>query len=158
VTSYYVEIEMPGLRWSGGAPEPFLIGGEHRTMFAFIPPDDDFTQSEIGEETYRVAEFTRCVSVRFGFPNDEVRGPFLTRGLALYGVNEAVGSPWLEEMRAVERQHLRSAARPFPGARHWVLTFHDSTLEALADGIEVHGDFIGRCGAIAAMTTLAELT
>ncbi len=40
---------------------------------------------------------------------------------------------------------------PFASTKHWVLTFHDSTLEALADGIMVHGDFRSRTAAIAAM-------
>jgi hypothetical protein len=104
-----------------------------------------------------VAELLRCVCVRFGFPNDEVRGPLLAHGLALYGVNEVIASPWLDEMRAIERQHPQASPEPFPGARHYVHTFHDSTLEALADDVAVRGDFVGRFGAVAAMTQIAGL-
>src|SRR4051812_46025973 len=135
MTDRYIEVEVPGLRWSAGAPDPFVVSSEHRTLFAFIPSEDEVTESPGSQETYRVAEFVGCVSVRFGFPNDEAAGPLMERGLAIYSVNEVPASAWLEQMRGVERQHPRALPTPFASARHWVLSFHDSTLEALADDI-----------------------
>ena len=82
-----------------------LVSSELGTLFAFIPPDDEVRQHTELMETYRVAEFVGCVSVRFGFPNDEAQGPWVDRGLTFYGVNEALESGWLEQMRTLDRQH-----------------------------------------------------
>jgi hypothetical protein len=131
-----VEIEVAGLRWSAGAPAPVVVASESRTLFAFDAWEDDGGGR-------RVAEFVGCVSVRFGFPNDEaLHGhPLYDRGLNLYKVHEVVNSHWLEELRAIERHHDMSPAVPFEDARHYVLTFHDSTLEAIAYEIRVLGSY-----------------
>ena len=152
----FAEVKIPGLTWSAGAPDPFLVSSEQRTLFAFIPPELEISEPSASGETYRVAEFVRCVSVRFGFPNDEALSPWFERGIAFYAVNEAAGSEWLEEVRAIERQHPKSGLEPFATTRHWVLTFHDSTLEALADGVLLHGDFNGRQAAVEAMVRLCD--
>jgi hypothetical protein len=107
----------------------------------------------------RVAEFVECTSVRFGFPNDEALGghPLYRNGLTFYAVHEVLESKWLEELRGTESRHPASARTPFPNARHRVLTFHDTILEAIAAGIEVRGEYPDRTGAAAAMIGLASL-
>lgn len=80
--------------------------------------------------------FCWCVR-RSGFPNDEaLEGhPLWALGLKFYRLHEVRTSEWLEEMRTIERKHPAAADVPFPAARHFLLTFHDSMLEALASGV-----------------------
>jgi hypothetical protein len=41
MTARAVQVDVPGLEWSAGAPGPFLISTEHRSLFGFYPPDDE---------------------------------------------------------------------------------------------------------------------
>ena len=85
----------------------------------------------------QVAEFSGCIAVRFGFPNDEALGghALWKHGLDFYAAHEVTGSLWLEQLRAIERHHPQAPTKPFPTARHFLLTFKESTLEAVAEGI-----------------------
>jgi hypothetical protein len=155
MSEHAVSIDLPGLEWSAGAPEPFLVSTEHRSLFAFYPPDTTAADRDL----VRVAEFVACTSVRFGFPNDEVLGGhrLYGRGLTFYAAHEVRESTWLEEFRTIERTHPRTPTTPFADSRHWILTFHDTTLEAIAVGIELRGDFPDRATAVAAMVAQLSL-
>jgi hypothetical protein len=122
-------VERRDLVWTADVPVPVLVSSEGRTLFAFQHVD--------GEA--RVAELVRCVGVRFGFPNDEVQHghPLWEAGLTFYSLHELTGSSWLAELRRIEPAHVSAPSDPFPTARHFVLTFHDSTLEAIADDVRV---------------------
>ena len=76
--------------------------------------------------------------VKFGYPNDEALPghPLYPKGLTFYGIFEVRDSSW---SRALAEQNLVSFPNPSPSAtsgRHFVVTFHDSTLECIAEGIE----------------------
>jgi hypothetical protein len=134
-----VKIEVADLAWAAGAPAPELVATEERTLFSF-----DVAESLVTGSNYRrVAEFVGCTSVRFGFPNDEAQGghPLYGKGLEFYSAHEVVESHWLSELRAIERHHPYASDTPFLDAHHYVLTFHDSTLEAVARDIRVLGSF-----------------
>lgn len=124
-----VVLDLPDLRWSGAAPVPVLVASEHRALFAFEHTDG----------LARIAEFVGCVAVRFGFPNDEAQPghPLWNAGLSFYAAHEVSDSPWLSELRAIESAHPLAAALPFPVARHFILTFHDSIIEAVAHDVVV---------------------
>ena len=134
-----IPVQVPGIRWSAGAPEPLLVASERRTLFAFYRSDDEVEQ---GDEV-QAAEFVGCTSVRFGFPNDEaLQGhPLWGHGLALYSVHEVEESSWVAALRTNESAHPAAPKRPFADAKHFVLTFHDSTLEAVARSIVALGTF-----------------
>lgn len=140
-------IEVEGLVWTAGAPRPVVVASEDRTLFAFAG-------TEAADAACIVAEFESCLSVRFGFPNDEVMNghPLWGRGLAFYAAHEVVNSPWLAEMRAVETAHPMAAKQPFAEHRHFLLTYHDSTLEALAHEVVVHRAHASTDDAVAWMT------
>ena len=89
---------------------------------------------QVGEDEDITAEFVGCTSITAGFPNDEVlHGHRLWgKGLTFYAVHEVLNSSWLAELRAIEAVHPMSRPLPFDNARHFVLTFHDSTVEAIA--------------------------
>ena len=46
---------------------------------------------------------------------------------------------------------------PFETSKHWMLTFHDTTLEAIATGIAVHRDYPDRPSAMHAIAELLSL-
>ena len=83
-----------------------------------------------------VVEFTRCLLTRFGYPNDEARWGISSYAHVSYGIYEVERSSWIEEVVRLNR--LR-----FPGTRddyvkkHYLFTFHDSTLQCLADGMKL---------------------
>jgi hypothetical protein len=147
-----IRVEIPGLRWSPGAPEPIVLASERRTLFSFYRSDRDVTD----DNEVQVGEFINCTAVSFGFPNDEaLPGHRLWgRGLEYYALHEVLDSAWLEAIRSVERVHPRAAAIPFPETRHYVLTFHDTTLEALARQVQPMSTYATMPEAISAMVSI----
>jgi hypothetical protein len=137
-------IDVPGLDWDGGAPLPTLVATDYRTLFACYRP------TEMDEVV--VAEFERCSSVRFGLPNDEViHGHACGMDLMHYAVHVIRDSPWLHELRTIESVHPRAAHHSIATASHFFVTFHDSSLEAIAHGISVVGSFGSMMDAVAEM-------
>lgn len=65
-----------------------------------------------------------------------------------------VNSAWLAELRAIEAVHDHAPEVPFENARHLVLTFHDSTLEAIATGARFAGSYLSRAAAFQEMARL----
>lgn len=128
-----VVVEIPGLVWTAGAPMPVVIATEHRALVAFYVPDWDVTD---GLEV-QTAEFVFCDSIMFGFPNDEaLHGHRLYgHGLGFYGLHVVEDSTWIAELKRIERVHDRAPAEPFAGAKHYILAFHDTTLEAVAEDL-----------------------
>jgi hypothetical protein len=106
-----------------------------------------------------VAEFLDCTSVRFGIPNDEaLPGHPLTRhGLSLYAAHEVIDSEWLNQLRTIEQRHPQPLGIPLQTSKHWMLTFHNTTLEAIATGIAVHRDYADRPSAMHAIVELLSL-
>jgi hypothetical protein len=83
-------------------------------------------------------------------------------GLGYYRLHEVDNSAWLDELRAIETVHYRPPVMPFENARHFVLTFHvltfhDSTVEAIAREVRLIGSFGTRAEAARRMTVLAGL-
>jgi hypothetical protein len=64
-------LDVPGLRWDGGAPMPMLIATEYVTMFAReLPEPNDYLQ--LPDDSVVVAAFEHCTSIRFGLPNEDM--------------------------------------------------------------------------------------
>ena len=72
----------------------------------------------------------------FKISNSLAGHPLFEKGLGSFGVFEVLASTWVAQLDA---QH--KAARPdgpaLPPQRHFVFTFHDSTLECVADDLVV---------------------
>ncbi len=81
-----------------------------------------------------VVEFKRTTSVKVGSPNDEVlRGhPLWGSGLEFYSAHEVKNSPWITELMEVDRAREHFEESLWTGRRHFMLTFHDETLECVA--------------------------
>jgi hypothetical protein len=84
---------------------------------------------------YAVVHFPLCSVFTFGSPNDEALGghPLYGKGLQFYSVHRVEHSSWitlLERRNSVHPSHNRE--RFLENKRHYMFTFHDSTLECVA--------------------------
>ena len=137
----YAERVDLGVRWDAGAPMPVLLSGLrtfvafylgiHDPLFDGTNPHPRHRQADHG---IGVVEFKRVTSVKIGSPNDEVlRGhPLWGSGLEFYSAHEVKSSPWLTELMEVNRAHERFDESQWSGRHHFMLTFHDETLECVA--------------------------
>ena len=75
-----------------------------------------------------IIKFTGVAEYHFGAPNDERlhEHPLYSSGLGFYGFYEVRGS-----------DGLRGRTK-----RHWIITFHDETLEVIADSAVVLAELI----------------
>jgi hypothetical protein len=127
--------------WDAGTPMPVLLSGL-RTFVAFYlsvhDPVADGTNLRAtdpqADHGIGIVEFKRATSVKIGLPDDEVlRGhPLLGSGLEFYSAHEVKNSPWITELMEVDRAHERFDESQWTGRRHFMLTFHDETLECVA--------------------------
>jgi hypothetical protein len=87
-------------------------------------------------------EFLNCRIAQFGYPNDEAyRGhPLFAKTAALgeawTGTHEVRDSTWI---RCLEQQNRVAFpdSDPWQGARHFIIEFHESTFECIADGLRL---------------------
>jgi hypothetical protein len=94
--------------------------------------------------------------VRFGFPNDEVvHGHPCGADLMGYRVHIIHESPWLQELRQIEAVHPQVDEHPFAESRHYFLTFHDSSLEAIATDLVVVDSFVSMADAVTEIVRIA---
>lgn len=89
------------------------------------------------DERDRVVELTM-----FGGPNDEAmrRHPLGGRGLEYYSVHEVIDSSWIRARARVDDLSVNPKAETIDakllrGKRHFIFTFHSSTFECIAMGI-----------------------
>ncbi|HEV3211952.1 MAG TPA: hypothetical protein VGZ03_01010 [Acidimicrobiales bacterium] len=122
-----------GVEWDTGAPMPVLIAAE-RTFVAFYRslPDPlwDGTPKmryPLIDEGIGVIEFTNVTAIQMGGPNDEGMHSHWLWGSGL----EQYRAHLVENSTRIEESERSSCL-------HYVLTFHDETVECLA------GSAIGR--------------
>jgi hypothetical protein len=137
----YAEHVDLGVTWDAGAPMPVLLSSL-RTFVAFYlsvhGPLFDRTSPRVrdpqADHGIGVVEFKRMTSVKIGSPNDEVLHghPLWGSGLELYSAHEVKNSPWITELMEVDRAHEHFDESQWTGRRHFMLTFHDETLECVA--------------------------
>jgi hypothetical protein len=132
---YAVELTLD-LAWDAGAPMPFLISDGHQAAVIFYLTSSD--QSE----AVGVIVFDRVHDVQFGGVNDEaIEGhPLLGAGLDLYGAHEVLNSEWITEAERRNSVHPCHKGGWHERMKHYVLCFHDETLECIAPdlGTERH--------------------
>jgi hypothetical protein len=112
-----------------GAPRPAVHSNGRDLLCAY------FVNSTANPDR-RVAllKFEAVLQYRFGYPNDEVlQGhslyPF---GLEHYGFFVVENSPLIHEIENQNSCHRQHRPGIYAAFRHWVITFHDETLEVIA--------------------------
>ena len=140
---------------SVGAPIPVILSDEFVTVIAFYlqdtPDDWDGTSvrivsKETEDEPLALVRFSFCYTSMFGAPNDEAFGdhPLADQGLKPYGAFVIENSSWIRQLEQMNSVHPRHKSERFWARRHYILSFHDSTFECVADGyiVELHNSSI----------------
>jgi len=115
-----------------GAPLPAILKEEDRLWVSYVCRNPDFPGWDSGALPDHPGFAIWCALLRFegvsdfhfGAPNDErlATHPLYEVGLGFYGFYEAIGTSRLAGTN---------------GKKHWVITFHDETLEVIADSADV---------------------
>jgi hypothetical protein len=81
--------------------------------------------------------FDDCAVSRFGYPNDEALSghPLYEQGLSNYSCFEVLDSSWRSRVQAQNLVAFPTSGSIFSSARHFAITFHDTTFECLADDL-----------------------
>jgi len=138
-----------------GAPIPVVLSDEFVTVVAFYlqntPDDWDGTSvrivsKETEDEPLALFRFSFCYASIFGAPNDEAFAghPLADRGLEPYGAFVIENSSWIRQLERMNSVHPFHKPERFWALKHYVLSFHDSTFECVADGytVELHDSSI----------------
>ena len=115
-----------------GAPLPAILKKEDRLWVSYVCRNPEFPGWDSGAPSEHPGFVIWCALLRFdgvsdyhlGAPNDErlATHPLYEAGLGFYGFYEALGSSRLVGT---------------VGKKHWIITFHDETLEVVADSAHV---------------------
>lgn len=149
-TEHVVELRIgchPEAAISGG----LLLQSESAVFLLFNAMSDEKNAKGYCEDLgTAVIEFKRCRRTQFGGPNDEAlpEHPLYGKGLEDfgYGIGEVLNSKWAQEVlerakKSAKRIWGDRFERAFEhhkwSSRHFIVSFHDSTFECLADDFVV---------------------
>jgi hypothetical protein len=117
-----------------GAPQPSLLLGKNGDLYCAYRVSTGCEDLSLGEVA--VLRFQIVLFLRFGYPGDEVLdGHALYKsGLEHYQFHVVEDSPLIADIEVQDRIHPRHE----PGMyrirfKHFVATFHDETLEVVAE-------------------------
>jgi hypothetical protein len=141
-----VHIELP--QSSVGAPLPKILSDESSLYVAYyLESSQNFTNGtsikevteESTDETVGIISFELFLAYQFGAPNDEaIDGhPLSSKGLRPYGSFIIENSKWLKYFEKINRVHPEHKKEDFEFLNHYILTFHDTTLEIIAKDYSV---------------------
>jgi hypothetical protein len=133
---------------SVGAPLPMVCATEGALVVAYLVEqfnaawDGTWVRSVDAQtpgEQVAVVQFRRPYAHQFGPPNDEafMGHPLAARGLHPYGAFEVRDSSWVREFERRNRVHAYHSPERFWRLRHFILAFHDSTFECVAEDLTV---------------------
>jgi hypothetical protein len=129
---------------SVGAPCPLILASEQESLVAYFVQESPaawdgksvrvVATDSLGEPAALV-RFLRMRATMFGPPNDEAFSghPLAERGLHPYGAFEITESSWIRQLERMNAVHPCHRPEVFSTHRHFVLAFHDSTFECVAN-------------------------
>jgi hypothetical protein len=140
----------PGVRMDTGAPLPHVFSGGNQTIVLFHsgfdhdPEWDGKTVTTIDTQDdqdrhFSWMRFDGVTACLFGPPNDEALTghPLWGHGLEFYQFHTVTNSGWIAELQERNRVHRHHKDEPWSQLQHFVITFHDETLEVVAKTYEV---------------------
>ena len=140
-----------GIRWDAGAPLPHLFQSEYRTFLTFYlyEQDPDWNGAYSASARIAIIEWRGCFGTMLGWPNDEaLSGHRLwesgLKEVGYYGAAEVRNSSWIAEIEKGNSVHPQHKPERFAALRHYILLFHDSTFECLAEGYTITKVFMPR--------------
>jgi len=115
-------------RWDTGATCQVIIATDHDLLLLYNLAGD---YDHVGLVTFQRARAHRLCGI-----NDEVLNghPLYDKGLEFYAAHEVDDSSWRDELRKAHSVHPRHNPAPWTSVKHYILCFHDNTLEVLAHG------------------------
>jgi hypothetical protein len=115
--------------------EPVLLQTDHVTILTFSAKQKG-SDGKYLDAGYGIVEFDLCTITKFGYPNDEALPghPLRDKGLRAYRVFEIHNSSWTRLITAQNR--VAFPKTPDSTGRHFIFTFHDSTFECIARGMQ----------------------
>ncbi len=129
-----------------GAPMPHisLTTDREDLMCAYIVSEG--TIEAPSKEEYAVVVFRGITQFTFGYPNDEILGehPLYPLGISFYAFNIIENSPYLHELGRRNATVFPGSENHFIKRKHFLVSFHDETLEVVCRDI----DFLGRTEAL----------
>ncbi len=131
--------------FSVGAPCPVVYSSEHSLYVTYYL---NFDESESDESSVKIIDshttsepsiivkFDHAYAHFFGPPNDEaLHGhPLYNAGLEPYSYFEVLNSSWIDKHEKMNRVHHHHDKESYKEYRHFIFTFHDSTLEVISEG------------------------
>lgn len=123
-----------------GAPEPFLVANESKVGLLFYAYEDEYLNTATEYLPLLVIlKFSKCFRFSLGSPNDETLNghPLYKHGLNSYGFFEVKGSPLIDDLEEINSVHPYHNKALYETARHFIITFHDSTFECVAESYQV---------------------
>jgi hypothetical protein len=120
-----------------GAPCPAVHSNGSDLLCAYF-----INQTVATVGSVAILKFEGVLQYKFGYPNDEVlQGhPLYQFGLRHYGFFAIENSPLISEIEKQNECHHQHRPGIYARFRHWVVTFHDETLEVVA----LRGNVLGR--------------
>ncbi|MET2826111.1 hypothetical protein [Mesorhizobium shangrilense] len=129
---------------SAGAPLPHVFADEGILFVAYLAdtPDSSFdgtnprsVSPRTGNQFVAILTADPYLAFQFGPPNDEAISGHRLYGLGLkpYSAFEVINSSWIGSLERANRVHTSHRPDLFSDYRHFILTFHDSTLEFVAE-------------------------
>jgi hypothetical protein len=112
------------------APMPAVYSDETGLTCAYVI---GATHSESGSTA--VLHFEGVLYYAMGYPNDEALNahPLQANGVGFYGFHVIENSPLIADLDRRNQVHERHVAGAYMKRfRHWIITFHDETLEVVA--------------------------
>ncbi|WP_192355683.1 hypothetical protein [Mesorhizobium mediterraneum] len=129
---------------SAGTPLPHVFADEGKLLVAYLinRPDPSFdgtnprsVSAVTSNQSVAILTADPYLAFQFGPPSDEaISGHRLYElGLRPYEAFEVLNSSWIASLGNANRIHSSHRPELFSEYRHFILTFHDSTLEFIAE-------------------------
>jgi len=130
-----------------GAPTPTIISNEYKLfiMFYINKPDPNWDGTYVNVRDTANDEGIACFSFKkycqfiSGWPNEDVctGHRYGEIGLEPYEFFEVINSEWIEDIMKKNRVHPYHKDEHFSKDRHFILYFHDSCFEIIAEDYEI---------------------
>lgn len=135
-----------GVVWDMGAPIPTVIQSEFEAFLLFFlsSRDPSFNGKTIHvrsplDRGVAIVRFERCMGAHLGPPSEETLAghPLWGRGLDFYDAFIVRNSRWLAQLEQIDSVHPHYDAEWWSEFNHYILTFHDTTFQCIAQRYEV---------------------
>lgn len=129
-----VEWSVPDI-WQGMTLDFLVIGGQLSCCVLF--------ETRPKSNQFNVLEFKMVAGYKLTDVNDEIieAHPLAGRGLTAYGAFIVRNSPWLLEVKTINKSHPQYDSKNWQNIQHYMLCFKDRLFETLAKNFALVGTF-----------------